>query len=84
MESITSKIVGSGLFSKPEIIHFYKEINFTADEYYKYMPTGGELSKTNADMSLKQACLEELTQLAQKYNGIKRNFHYELYLTQKL
>ena len=86
MESITSKIVGSGLFSKPEIIHFYKECNFTADGYFNFM--GGlndtymnGLSRTEAE---KQACREELTQLAEKYNGIKRNFHYELYLTQKL
>jgi AraC-like DNA-binding protein/ubiquinone/menaquinone biosynthesis C-methylase UbiE len=86
MESITSKIVGSGLFSKPEIIHFYKEYNFTADGYFNFM--GGlndtymnGLSRTDA---VKQACQEELTQLAEKYDGIKRNFHYELYLTQKL
>jgi len=81
MESITSKIVGSGLFLKPEIIHFYKEINLTADDYYKYMLAGGGLNKTEAE---KQACQEELAQLAEKYNGIKRNFHYELYLTRKL
>jgi SAM-dependent methyltransferase len=81
MESITSKIVGSGLFSKPEIIHFYKEVSFTADGYYKCMFPGGGLNKTDAE---KQACHEELTQLAKKYNGIKRNFHYELYLTQKI
>ena len=81
MESITSKIVGSGLFSKPEIIHFYKERNFTADGYYNYMFPKGSLNKTDAE---EQACHEELTQLAQKYNGLKRNFHYELYLTQKL
>jgi ubiquinone/menaquinone biosynthesis C-methylase UbiE len=78
MESITSNIMRSGLFSKPEIIHFYKENNFTADGYYKYMLSGG---LTDAE---KQACYEELTQLADKYNGIKRNFHYELYLTQKI
>jgi len=77
MESIISNIVGSGLFSEPEIIHFYKEYNFTADGYYNYMETG-DLTDTE-----KQACYEELTQLAEKYNGIKRNFHYELYLTQK-
>ena len=81
MESITSKIVGSGLFSKPEIIHFYKEHNFAADGYFNYMFTGGGLKKTEVE---KQACQEELSQLAQKYNGINRNFHYELYFTQKL
>lgn len=81
MESITSKIVGSGLFSTPEIIHVYKEYNFTADDYYHYMVTGDGLKKTDEE---KQACHEELTQLAKKYNGIKRNFHYELYFTQKL
>jgi len=80
MESITSKIVGSGLFSKPEIIHFYKERNFTADDYYNYMVAGG-LNQTDAE---KQACHEELTQLADKYNGIKRRFTCELYLTQKI
>jgi len=32
----------------------------------------------------KQACHEELTQLADKYNGIKRRYTCELYLTQKL
>jgi len=83
MESITSKIVGNGLFTKPEIIHFYQENNFTADGYYKYMLSAG-LNKTNADISLKQACQEELAQLADKYNGIKRRFTYELYLTRKL
>ena len=82
MESITSKIVGSGLFSKPEIIHFYKEYNFTANDFYNYMLTVGAVSK-KADAE-KQACHEELTQLAKKYNGIKLNFHYELYFTQKL
>jgi len=76
MESITLNIVGSGLFTKPEIIHFYWEHNFSADEYFRYMLTG--------NTSLEQACHEELTQLAQTYNGIKRKFHYELYLTQKL
>jgi SAM-dependent methyltransferase len=81
MKSITSKIADSGLFSKPEIIHFYKEYNFTADDYCKYMLAGGDFKKTYAE---EQACREELTQLAQKYNGIKRNFHYELYFTQKL
>jgi len=81
MESIASKIAGSGLFSKPEIIHFYKEYNFTGDDYHNYIYKGGGLDKTDEE---KQACLEELTQLADKYNGIKRNFHYELYLTQKL
>jgi len=81
MESITSKIAGSGLFLKPEIMHFYQEINFTADDYYKYILTGGGLNITDAE---KQACHEELTQLAKKCNGIKRNFTYELYLTQKI
>ena len=83
MESITSKIVGSGLFSKPEIIHFYKEYNFTAVGYHNYIYKGGGLEFDKTDEE-KQACLEELTQLAQKYDGIKRNFHYELYLTQRL
>ena len=81
MESIASKIAGSGLFSRPEIIHFYKECNFTADGYCNYMFTGGGLNKPVAE---KQACLEELTQLADKYNGIKRNFLCELYLTRKI
>ncbi|MCL2772743.1 MAG: methyltransferase domain-containing protein [Oscillospiraceae bacterium] len=81
MESITSNIAGSGLFSKPEVMHFYKENNFTADGYYTYMSGGSGLDITDAE---KQACQEELTQLAEKYNGIKRNFHYELYLTQKI
>jgi Methylase involved in ubiquinone/menaquinone biosynthesis len=77
VESITSKITASGLFLSPEVIHFYQENNFTADEYYNYMLTGG----VDGD---KQACLEELTQLAEKYNGIKRRFTYELYLAKKL
>ena len=81
MESIASKIAGSGLFSKPEIMHFYKEHNFTADGYYNYMFTGGGLNKPAAE---KQACLKELTQLATKYNGIKRIFLCELYLTRKI
>ena len=81
MEMIISNIFGSGLFSKPELIHFYKEHNLTADGYYKYMSGGGGLKITDAE---KQACQEELTQLADKYNGIKRTFHYELYLTQKI
>ena len=75
MENITANITGSGLFSKPEIMHFYKEINFTADEYYNYMLTGSNVEKQ---------CHEELTQLAEKYNGIKRRFTYELYITQKI
>jgi len=81
MESIASKIAGSGLFSKPEIIHFYMEKFFTADEYYNYMLTGGLFDLPDAE---KQNCHEELTQLAEKYNDIKRNLTFELYLTQKI
>ena len=80
VESITSKIIGSGLFSKPEIIRFYKEINFTADGYYNYMFPRGGLNEIDIK---EQACHEELTLLAKKYNGIKLNFHYELYVSQK-
>jgi len=77
-EAIISKITDSDLFSKPEVMHFYKEMNFTADGYYNYMDKG---HLTDAE---KQVCHEELVQLAEKYNGIQRKFHYELYLTQKI
>jgi len=81
MESILSKIVGSGLFSKPEIIHFYWDQVFTADEYYKYMLTGAPFAETDAE---RQACREDLARLADKYDGIKRRFMCELYLTRKV
>jgi len=77
MESITSKIVSSGLFSKPEIIHSYLDKNYTADEYFNYISGSLPLDKD------KQACHEELLQLADKYNGIKRRYTCELYLAQK-
>jgi len=81
MESISSNITESSLFQKPEIIHFHLEKNFTADEYYNYMLTGNLFFKTDEE---KKICREELAQLAEKYSGIKRNFTYELYLTQKI
>ena len=81
MESITSKIVSSGLFSKPEIIHSYLDKNYTADEYFNYLSSDAFSKKPDEE---KQACHEELTQLSDKYNGIKRRYTCELYLTQKI
>lgn len=81
MESISSKIVSSGLFSKPEIIHVYTEKVFTADEYFRYMLTSNFAKQPD---EAKKACLADLTQLAARYNGIKRRFTFELYLSQKL
>ena len=82
MESITSKIVSSGLFSNPEIIHSFLEKNYTADEYFNLLLTASNF--VEQPEKAKQACREELTRLADKYNGIKRRYTYELYLTQKL
>jgi len=79
MESISSKIVASGLFSKPEIIHTYLDINYTADDYFNYVNCD-----TKHPDEIKQALHEELLKLADKYNGIKRRYTCELYLTQKL
>ena len=82
MESITCKIASSGLFSKPEIIHSYLDKTFLAEEYFRYMMTAANfVKKTDKE---KQACREELIQLADKYNGIKRRLTFELYLTKKL
>jgi hypothetical protein len=44
------------------------------------MLTGGQ-SKIEEN---KQACLDELTRLADKYSGINRRFMYELYIARKL
>ena len=79
LESIASKIVSSGLFSKPEIIHSYLDINYTADDYFNYLHA--DTKRTDEE---KQALREELLKLADKYNGIKRRYTCELYLTQKL
>ena len=79
MESITSKIVGSSLFSKPEIIHTYLDKNYTADEYSNYLNCDTKRSDEE-----KQALHEELLKLADKYNGIQRRYTCELYLTQKI
>jgi len=81
IESITSKMNASALFSKPELIHFYEDKLFTADEYFGYMMTGPLAERTDAE---KQECCKDLVQLAEKYNGIKRRFTYELYVAWKL
>lgn len=82
-EYITDGIVGSGLFSEPEVIHSCWEKNYSAKEYFGYMLTS-QVFVQNADMQ-KHACLAELAQLANKYNGIiKRQYTCELYLTRKL
>ena len=81
MESVTSKIVSSGLFSKPEIIHTYLDKNYTADDYFNYLSSDCFAKKPDKE---KQACHEELLKLADKYNGIKRRYTCELYLTQKI
>jgi len=79
IESVASKIVGSGLFSKPEIIHTYLDKNYTADKYSNYLNCDTKRSDEE-----KQACHEELLKLADKYNGIQRRYTCELYLTQKI
>ena len=81
MESITSKIVSSGLFSNPEIIHAYLDKNYTADDYYNYIISDVFAKKPDKE---KQACHEELLKLADKHNGIKRRYTCELYLTKKI
>jgi len=79
MESVASKIDSSGLFSKPEIIHSYLDKNYTTNEYFSYLNSATKWSDEE-----KQACYEELLKLADKYNGIKRLYTCELYLTQKI
>ena len=81
MESVTSKIVSSGLFSKPEIIHSYSDKIYTADEYFYYLHSDSLAKRSDEE---KQACYEELVKLADKYHGIKRRYTCELYLTKKL
>ena len=81
MESVTSKIVASRLFSKPEVIHSYLDKNYTADDYFNYLSPDCFAKQPD---EIKQACYEELVKLADKYNGIKRRYTCELYLTQKL
>jgi len=81
MESITTKIVSSNLFSKPEIIHAYLDMNYTADGYFNYLTTDCLANRPEEE---KQACRKELITLDDKYNGIKRRYTCELYLTQKL
>jgi len=82
MKSISSKIVSSGLFSRPEIIHVHSEKIYTADEYFGCLLTTANFADKADDE--KHGCREELIQLADKYHGIKRQYTYELYLTQKL
>ncbi|MHB1485762.1 MAG: class I SAM-dependent methyltransferase [Saccharofermentanales bacterium] len=82
IETITSGIIESGLFSEPEMIHAFWEKNYTADEYFGFMLTSNVFVQ-NPDVE-KQACYEELIQIAAKHNGIiKRQYVCELYLTQK-
>lgn len=81
-ETISSGIAESGLFSEPELIHAYWEKNYTADEYFGFVMTGNVfVQKTEEE---KQACYEELVQLAAKHNGIKRHYICELYFSKKL
>lgn len=81
-ETISSGIAKSGLFSEPELIHSYWEKNYTADEYFGFVMTGNVFVQNPE--AKKQACYEELVQLAAKHNGIKRHYICELYCTKKL
>ncbi|MCL2546966.1 MAG: class I SAM-dependent methyltransferase [Oscillospiraceae bacterium] len=82
MEAVASKIVSSGLFSKPKIIHSCLDKNYMADDYFNYLDSHGVFDKQPDEV--KQACCEELLKLSDKYNGIKRHYTCELYLTQKI
>lgn len=83
MESIAAGMAGSGLFSRPEILHAHWERTYTADEYYDYMTTGNVFIQ-NAEKE-KQLCHDELTQLASEHGGIiARRYVCELYLAQRL
>jgi len=50
MESITSKTVASGLFSKPEVIHAHWVNHYTANEYFGYMLTGHLADKSDGKL----------------------------------
>ncbi|MCL2488243.1 MAG: class I SAM-dependent methyltransferase [Oscillospiraceae bacterium] len=81
-ETIIAGIAGSDLFKEPEMIQSHWDKQYTADEYYGYLLTGNVFVQ-NPDEE-KQACCEEIKQLASDYNGIfKRHYICELYLTQK-
>lgn len=79
--SIASGIVQSGLFTEPEITHARWKMKYTADAYFGYMLTGNVfVQKPDAE---KQACYQEIKQLATKHNGIERHYVCELYVSQK-
>jgi ubiquinone/menaquinone biosynthesis C-methylase UbiE len=82
MDRISSGIIESGLFLKPEIIHATQEQNYSPDEYYSYMQTS-QVFALQPD-SAKQSFREEITQFAAKHDGvIRRLYTCELYLAQK-
>ncbi|MHC1695769.1 MAG: class I SAM-dependent methyltransferase [Eubacteriales bacterium] len=81
MDSISEKITSSGLFSEPSIIHFHMDKTYTADEYFGYLLTSHLCEKTD---DIKHECFNKIVLIADKYNGIKRRYTYELYLTQKI
>jgi len=81
-ESIAAGIAGSGFFSEPEVMHSRWEKSYTADAYFGFMLTGNVFVQNPNEV--KQACFEEIKQLAAKHNGfIKRHYICELYLAQK-
>ena len=81
MATISSEISESGFFACPEITHSHWEKAYTAEEYFGFVSTGNVFIQNSEEV--KKACLEELKLLAEKYNGIKRQYVCELYSAQK-
>ena len=83
ISSIITGIEGSGLFKKPTVIRHLWKKSYTADEYFGYALTGNSfVQRTDKE---KQEAHQELTELANKFNGIiERPYLCVLYLAQKI
>ncbi len=83
INTIAAGIEESGLFSKPKVIRSLWKQNYTADEYYGFALTGNRFLQKSDEEKL--SAKRELTQLANKHNGIiERPYLCVLYLAQKL
>ena len=70
------------LFGKPEVLHFTHQIQYTPEEYYRYMTTSQVFFQQ--DESTRMKCLAELKTLIAKYpNVLCRRYICEVYLAQK-
>ncbi len=82
VESISNEIEQSGKFSKPKVIQVYWDKTYTAEEYLGFCMTG-QFFVQNSDKD-KRSCYDDLKELCNKYDGIKRIYVCELYASQKI